>query len=91
MGLDWADQQHVICLYDVGTGKREIARLEQKQEALEDWLSELRNALAKRKWNSLGARARGGDLCTVERGLSAAVSVNKIAGQLPQGLCPQWG
>jgi transposase len=42
VGLDWADQQHVICLYDVATGQSEITRLEQKPEALQDWLSQLR-------------------------------------------------
>jgi transposase len=42
VGLDWADQQHVICLYEVATGHRALTRLEQKPEALQDWLSQLR-------------------------------------------------
>ena len=42
VGLDWADQQHVICLYEVATGQRTVSRLEQKPEALQDWLSQLR-------------------------------------------------
>jgi hypothetical protein len=40
--LDWADQQHVICLYEVATGQSTVSRLEQKPEALQDWLSQLR-------------------------------------------------
>ena len=42
VGLDWADQQHVICLYEVATGQSTVSRLEQKPEALRDWLSQLR-------------------------------------------------
>ena len=42
VGLDWADQQHVICLYEVATGHSTLTRLEQKPEALQDWLSQLR-------------------------------------------------
>ena len=43
VGLDWADQQHVICLYEVATGHSTVSRLEQKPEALQDWLSQLRH------------------------------------------------
>ncbi len=42
IGLDWADQQHVICEYDAATGQATLTRLEQKPEALQDWLSQLR-------------------------------------------------
>ena len=33
VGWDWADQQHVICLYEVATGQSTITCLEQKPEA----------------------------------------------------------
>ena len=42
VGLDWADQQHLVCLYDVGTGQTELSTLEQKPEALQSWLGQLR-------------------------------------------------
>ena len=42
VGSDWADQQHVICLYEVATAQNTVSRLEQKPEALQDWLSQLR-------------------------------------------------
>ena len=42
VGLDWADQQHLVCLYDVGTGQTELSCLEQKPEALQSWLGQLR-------------------------------------------------
>jgi transposase len=59
VGLDWADQQHVICLYDVSTGQREIARLEQKPEAFEDWLSQLRQRFSEAKVAIVLEQARG--------------------------------
>lgn len=59
VGLDWADQQHVICLYDVSTGQREIARLEQKPEAFEDWLSQLRQRFSGAKVAIVLEQARG--------------------------------
>lgn len=42
VGLDWADQQHLVCLYDVGTGQTELSTVEQKPEALQSWLGQLR-------------------------------------------------
>ena len=42
VGLDWADQQHVVCLYDVASGQTERSTLEQKPEALQSWLGQLR-------------------------------------------------
>ena len=42
VGLDWADQQHLVCLYDVGTGQTELSTLEQKPEVLQNWLGQLR-------------------------------------------------
>jgi len=59
VGLDWADQQHVICLYDVKTGQTEIARLEQKPEALQSWLGELRQRFGGAKVALVLEQARG--------------------------------
>jgi transposase len=42
VGLDWADQQHQVCLYDVATSQVESSRLEQSAEALQEWLGQLR-------------------------------------------------
>lgn len=59
VGLDWADQQHVICLYDVGTGQSEITRLEQKPEAFGDWLGQLRQRFGGAKVAIVLEQARG--------------------------------
>ena len=42
VGLDWADQRHVICLQAAETTKVESCELEQKPDALHDWIAQLR-------------------------------------------------
>jgi transposase len=42
MGLDWADQQHVVCLEVTGSSQLETAVVDQKPEALQEWVSQLR-------------------------------------------------
>ena len=59
VGLDWADQQHVVGLYDVGTGQSEISTLEQKPEALQSWLGQLRQRFGSRPVAVVLEQARG--------------------------------
>ena len=59
VGLDWADQQHVICLYEVATGQSTVSRLEQKPEALQDWLSQLRQRFGGARVAIVLEQARG--------------------------------
>ena len=42
VGIDWADQQHVICLQPTGSEKTESRELEQKPDALHDWVAQQR-------------------------------------------------
>ena len=42
VGLDWADQQHVVCLQAAGSSALEHSTLEQKPEALQLWVAALR-------------------------------------------------
>lgn len=42
VGLDWADQQHVICLQATGSRETESRQLEQKPDALHHWIAQLR-------------------------------------------------
>ena len=42
VGIDWADQQHVICLQLAGSEKTESRELEQKPDALHDWVAQQR-------------------------------------------------
>src|SRR5919108_2549876 len=42
IGLDWADQQHVVCLEVTGSSQLETAVVDQKPEALQEWVGQLR-------------------------------------------------
>jgi transposase len=42
VGLDWADQQHVVCLQEAGTNRRETSTLDQTPESLQAWIQQLR-------------------------------------------------
>jgi transposase len=42
VGLDWADQQHVVCLQAAGSRETESRQLEQKPDALHAWIAQLR-------------------------------------------------
>lgn len=59
VGLDWADQQHVICLYETATGQTEMTRLDQKPEALQTWLGQLRQRFNGAKVAVVLEQARG--------------------------------
>jgi transposase len=49
IGLDWADQQHVGCLYDVASGQQESFTLECSAEAIPHWLAQLRQRYGGRR------------------------------------------
>ncbi len=49
IGLDWADQQHVGCLYDVASGQQESFILEASAEAIPLWLAQLRQRYGGRR------------------------------------------
>jgi transposase len=42
VGLDWADQQHVLCLQATGSQEAESRQLEQTPDALHEWIAQLR-------------------------------------------------
>jgi transposase len=49
IGLDWADQQHVVCLGVTGSSQLETAVVDQKPEALQEWVSQLRRRFGGRR------------------------------------------
>jgi hypothetical protein len=49
IGIDWASQQHALCLYDCATGKRESSTLEQTPEAIAQWARALKQRFAGKK------------------------------------------
>jgi transposase len=48
VGLDWADQKHVVTLQDSDTGQRQRFTLDQTPDALQSWIQLLRNRFAGR-------------------------------------------
>src|SRR5437870_7032219 len=49
IGIDWASQQHALCLYDCATAKRESSILEQTPEAIAQWARGLQERFAGKK------------------------------------------
>lgn len=49
IGIDWADEDHAICLWEVGSNKIEFGSVEQKPEAIRDWVNGLRKRFAASK------------------------------------------
>jgi transposase len=43
VGLDWADQKHVITLQDANSDQRQRSTLDQTPEALQNWIQQLRD------------------------------------------------
>jgi len=48
VGLDWADQKHVVTLQEADTNQRQRFTLDQTPEALQSWIELLRNRFAGR-------------------------------------------
>jgi transposase len=48
VGLDWADQKHVVTLQEAGSAQRQRCTLEQSPEALQNWVQQLRDRFAGR-------------------------------------------
>src|SRR5947199_2470598 len=48
VGLDWADQKHVVSLQEADSDQRQRFTLDQTPEALQSWIQLLRNRFAGR-------------------------------------------
>jgi transposase len=59
IGLDWADQRHVICLQASGSVESESRQLEQQPDALHDWIAQLRVRFQGRKVGIAIEQSRG--------------------------------
>ena len=59
VGLDWADQLHVIYLQAADSAKAESRELEQKPDALHDWVAQLRVRFEGRKVGIAIEQSRG--------------------------------
>src|SRR5438552_5632621 len=48
VGLDWADQKHVVTLQEANSDQRQCFSLDQTPEALQNWIQQLRDRFAGR-------------------------------------------
>lgn len=48
IGIDWADQEHAVCLIDAATGASEARVLPHRAEAIDAWVAELRGRFSGR-------------------------------------------
>ena len=46
VAIDWADQQHAVCLLDPSSGKREHSIVKHTPQALQEWALSLRQRFA---------------------------------------------
>ena len=60
MGLDWADQKHVLCLQAVDSEHVASIVLEQKAEVLRDWISQRRRRFPQGRVAIAVEQSRGG-------------------------------
>src|SRR3989442_15924490 len=76
VGIDWADESHQVCEYEVQTGNKQIYAVEQNAESLQEWDQSTANPIRRRKTNRrcAGAGTRRIDLCTDEHGLHRNLS-----------------
>jgi transposase len=49
VGIDWADQEHDLCLRDAASGRVERAKLKQSPEAIGEWATRLRERFGGRR------------------------------------------
>jgi len=71
VGLDWADQLHVIYLQAADSAKAESRELEQKPDALHDWIAQLRVRFEGRKVGIAIEQSRGAGSVYAPRLLTA--------------------
>lgn len=49
VGIDWADQEHAVCLQQLGSGRPEASTLKQTPEAIDEWATALRKRFGGRR------------------------------------------
>jgi transposase len=59
IGIDWASQEHALCLYDCATAKREASTLAHTSEAIAQWAQGLEQRFAGKKIALCLEQARG--------------------------------
>ena len=58
IGIDWADQKHDVCLCEMDSDQSEHRVVEQTPEAIDEWVTQLRQRLGDAWWGLFGADSR---------------------------------
>lgn len=49
VGIDWADEEHAVCVMDAGSQKAELTSLDQEPEAIRQWVAKLQERFPQQK------------------------------------------
>jgi transposase len=60
IGVDWADERHDVCEYDVRTGSKQKYTIEHNAESLQEWINQLRIRYGGGRVAMVLEQARGG-------------------------------
>ena len=60
IGVDWADEDHKVWEYNVGTGDKDNYAVPHSAESLQEWVRQLRNRYGGRRVAVVLEQARGG-------------------------------
>jgi len=60
VGVDWADEDHQVWEYNVGTGGKENYAVQNRPASLQEWLSQLRSRYGGKRVAVVLEQARGG-------------------------------
>ena len=60
IGIDWADERHAVCEYDVRTGSKQNYEIEHSAESLQEWVNQLRIRYGGERVAIVLEQARGG-------------------------------
>lgn len=60
IGIDWADESHQVCEYDVRTGSKQKYEIAHSAESLQEWVNQLRTRYGGNRVAVVLEQARGG-------------------------------
>jgi hypothetical protein len=77
VAIDWGDEKHAVALRVVGQAQTERTTLEQKPEALTQWIADLRQRFGEAKIAVILEKKRGALLWVAEKPVSPSSPVRR--------------
>ena len=93
IGVDWADEDHKVWEYNVGTGGKDNYAVPHSAESLQEWVRQLRTRYGGKRVAVILEQARGG-LVYALMGTDFIVIYllpPTVLGAIPEGAISQWG